>query len=275
LNKPLPYIGMTGFSSSTEVAEALEDASDTKDPETGAYRYLIMLGVLVSDKSLARVLLDQPKRYPPPEALGNIFPQGGGYLNILHVNAKGEALLQTMLRARELAGPHCHGVQINKTWPSPSILKAYLREYPGDTLILQCGTAALKEVSYSSRRLVEQVSEYKELATHVLIDPSGGTGMPFDVVLAQQCFAALHELPFGLGIAGGLSSANMHKLHRLAKFWPFSIDVESGLRTPKDDFDSKSAYKYLKLADNFFSEQVSRNYQSAERQEPAHEPWTA
>jgi hypothetical protein len=255
LDRPTHYIGMTGFSTNEEVVKVLEGRPAKRN-------YLIMIGVLVSDKSLAKVPLDQPERYPAPEALGSIFSSDERLLNILHVNAPRETLLETMLHSRELAGPHCHGVQVNKTWPEPQILKEYLRLHPGDKIILQCGSDALKLASPISVGLEPRVAEYKGLAHYVLIDPSGGKGTPFDVVLAQTCFAALKALPFGLGIAGGLSSAQVHRLHKLKSFGKFSIDVESGIRDQDDKLIIKAAKNYLNVADTVFRQLLNERAHS-------------
>ena len=247
MQKPPRYIGLTGFGSNAEVKEVL-----ARRKEGGDQKNLIMIGVLASDKSLAGETLDQPKRYPSPEALGSIFPDDQDVLNLLHVNAKQEAFLATMLQARELAGPRCHGIQLNRTRPDPEIFQEYLRHYPGDTLVLQCGSKALSQIR-SSTLLNAKVAEYKGLAKYVLIDKSGGTGVPFDTDEAQRCFEALLDLPFGLGIAGGLNSERLRSLYKLRQFGQFSIDAETGIRDSEDTFDTRIAGIFLEVAEQVFA----------------------
>jgi hypothetical protein len=258
LDKPKRYIGMTGFTSGEQVAAVLSTRPDARDPDTREDKYLVMIGVLVSDKSLAKKLLDQPKRYIQPEALGTVFSSERGILNILHINAPREALLDTMLAARGLA-THCHGIQVNKSWPDLSIFGHYLKSYPDDKLVLQCGSGALEEAGNSMVTLTRRVMEYEGLATYALIDPSGGRGTPFDERMALQCFGALHRLPFGLAIAGGLSSARLHKLHKLKAFSPFSIDAESGLRSRDDEFVVRFARNYLDIAHTVFAKRIDND----------------
>lgn len=246
MTKPPAYIGMTGLSSRQEADEVLAGHEEKN--------LLLMIGVLASYKSLNGLELDQPKRYPPKEILADIFPEAAKVLNILHINAPPEAFLDTMLQGKELA-QRCQGIQLNITWPVPAILEKYLKIYPDDILILQCGRRALEQTG-DVKGLAARVKQYEGLARYVLIDTSGGRGIPFDVEHAKRCFEALQPLSLGLGIAGGLDSSKLHKLHRLKSFMPFSIDAESGLRTDDDLFSARKALHYLKCAATVYKERL-------------------
>ena len=253
--RPLPYIGITGFTSRSEVTTVLKSRS--KDS-----KHLVSVNVLVSSKSLRGEELRQPKRFPAREKIPGIFGDDPQVLNLLHFNTnRPDELLHDMLDAQSLAGPFCHGFQLNMAWPDIGVITEYKKMYPKNTIVLQCGQRVIEEAG-SAGALARRVTEYRDIANYVLIDQSGGQGLPLDIILARSYFAEISkEVPtIGLAIAGGLRAEALHKLYTLwKKFSDFSIDAESKLRTDGDDLDTTKAACYLKIADTMFVKRMLGN----------------
>ena len=222
---------------------------------------LVMIGVLVSSKTIRGEANKWPMRYPVPDALCRIFPsyEYQNLLNLLHFNTKEpEKLFEQMCVAQELAGPYCHGFQLNIAWPHKNTLKRYLRFAAAyeKKIVLQCGGKALDLCGRSPAKIAERVREYEGLVEYVLIDPSGGLGQEFDLTFAANCFRELQKVEsIGFGIAGGLHADNLDRLRPLLREFPdFSIDAEGRLRDADDNLDIDKARAYLKAADVLFRE---------------------
>lgn len=248
--RPRPYIGVTGFMSRREVL-AVEDAHCELPLISDV---LLMVGVLVSSKTLRGELNKFPARYPKPEQLGSIFTGRVDNLNLLHFNTKEQdRLLDDMCRAQDLAGPKCDGFQLNIAWPDRKVLKRYKTKtaFRRKTLVLQCGGHALDQVEHNPLKLTAKVLEYDGLIDYMLIDPSGGKGEPFDLNFAMKCIDTLNSKLFrtdiGVGIAGGLSAHNVNDLLGpiLARHSSTSIDAEGRLRDGQDNLDIAKAQAYV------------------------------
>lgn len=249
--RPKSYIGITGFMSRPEVA-AVFNALRTQSA------MVFMVGVLVSDKSL-RGEPGNPKRYPMPKELGHIFSSRQDQLNLLHINVREavnpDQLLNNLYTARDLAGPNCHGFQLNIPWPDVTVVSRYKARYPKDKLVLQCGAGALESAGNNPHRLALLAADYEGLADYILVDPSGGRGQPFRYNTALGYLSELqHVLPdVGLGIAGGLhkgeTQGHFARLLRPLKN-SLSCDVESGVRDQHDNLSVELARAYAqKMSD--------------------------
>jgi hypothetical protein len=190
--------------------------------------------------------------------LRTIFVRHPKALNLVHFNTgKPSKLLDDMFYTLHLAGPDCHGLQLNIAWPSERVLRDFHRLCQSDwckTIILQCGKKALNEVGWSPLKLVERLKKYEGLIDYVLIDPSGGGGQEFDPYFACACFGAIgRTLPdIGVGIAGGLNTDSFDRLlHSVLGAFPglgFSTDTETGVRNDQDDLVVAEAIRYLRCA---------------------------
>lgn len=217
-----------------------------------------MAGVLMT-----RLTLDgkddlQPHRYPKREAVADIFVSHPQALNLIHYHtpSQGNALADEMLAVRRIAGPHCHGFQLNLRWPDPAALRSYRQrtatETPSrpDVIVLQCGSDAMKQTP-SAQGLAARVADYADLIDFVLIDPSGGKGRPFDAAFADACFREIgNTVPdMGVGVAGGLAADSVDQLRSLlTPHTDFSIDAEGRLRDAADDLDVAAAIAYVTAA---------------------------
>lgn len=237
------YIGITGFMDRREVHE-IQDAIPP-----GSDR-LLMVGVLVSSKTLRGEGNKHPMRYPLVERVREIFTNHPQVLNLVHFNTKEPDLLEEHLRrVAMLSGPFFHGFQLNMAWPAPRKLENYRKQFPKSKIVLQIGGHAMQLVDHYSKKLQKAVNPYKGLVDYVLLDPSGGFGKQFDPRVERPYLEALADLGIGLGVAGGLSPSTLHFLEPLLKDFPqLSIDAEGRLRNQDDELDSAIATSYLKKA---------------------------
>lgn len=251
--KKKPYVGITGFMSPTEVFGVL-DSTDLKKADR-----MLMVGVLASSKSLQGIPNKWPGRYPAIGEVVNIFPNIEDCLNLVHFNTKEpESLLPQLLLVTELAGNHFNGFQLNIAWPSVRVLEDYKELHPDKSIVLQIGGGAFEEISHSPKKLADKVhSEYAGLIDYVLLDPSGGTGQPFNPDIARSYLEALSVKPndFGLGVAGGLSPTTLDLIEPLVKDFPdLSIDAEGRLRNKEyDSLNIETARDYVKKSLELFS----------------------
>lgn len=236
--RPRPYIGITGFMDAAQVAEIINLIPLRSS-------HLIMAGVLVSDKTLRGLPHKKyPERYPAVENLKEIFRAFPRMLNLVHFNThEPKKLFEDLQLAQRLAGPHCHGFQLNVVWPSPTAIAKYRATAPAgrQTVVLQCSALALLEVGANPRKLCVRLKEYEGLVDYVLIDPSGGTGTDFQVLpiiaYVRELFAEFPTL--GVGIAGGLCGQNVSSQldipFRYFGRTGLSVDAEGKLRDPQTD----------------------------------------
>lgn len=238
-----PYIGITGFMNRNEVESILGLFPQSSNR-------ILMVGILVSQKTLDGQQNKWPGRYPKIEKVAEICVNHSKALNLVHFNAGLSLLFNGMIRVTNLAGPHFGGFQLNVSWPSPFAIKEYKLRYPESVIVLQIGELAYKMVGYSPRELAQKVEkEYSGIIDYVLLDLSGGYGKPLDTIQARNCLEALRErdLDVGLVVAGGLSPSSLNLIKPLVKDFPdLSIDAEGRLRNKDDDsLNSELAKGYV------------------------------
>lgn len=245
-----PYIGVTGFMSRAEVEDVL-----TAIPADA--NRLLMVGVLVSSKTMQGVPNKWPKRYPNADQIAGIFPNHPLALNLVHFNTKDpDELLGQMLKVTELAGKNFHGFQLNIKWPDPHTLWAYKKGYPDKVIVLQCGQSALEEVECNPEKLAFKAKDYEHICEYLLVDPSGGLGKPLNTYEGVRYLADLNVNvnEMGFGIAGGLSPTSLVDLvGSIAKVYPnTSIDAEGQLRDGNDDLNVAKAMAFVSKAYDLF-----------------------
>ena len=234
MTAPLPYAGVSGLVSRTEVLAAL-----SAFPACGRQ---LMVGVLASEKTLAGQQNRWHRRYPRVENIAGIFADDPRCLNLMHFGADTPPDGDTLARLFELAGPRCHGFQFNGAWPyNPEIRtlrRLFERAGREPRIVLQAGPHVLGACP-TSLDLVMRVSAYADagIATDILIDASAGRGEPLHVDLAEfRRRDLLDAFPhLGVGVAGGLS-AEMVMVPRVARLLQSgaSCDAEGKLRDGAD-----------------------------------------
>lgn len=242
MSLPRPYIGITGFTDPSQVGTVLENCPELSNRD-------IMIGVLASGKTMDGLPSRWPRRYPPVKKIGEIFPQHPHTVNLVHYSSKGLDLPlgDQLQRVMEMAGPNCHGLQLNMAWPPADELKRFVGSFPRVRIVLQCGQRALEQATDG---LVAKLKPYDGLVQDILLDTSGGQGNSFD---AEQYRRLLEEVAaaypaLGLGIAGGFGP-DLEDGHRLQEFlvdFPtLSVDAEGRLRDMHDSLDTDLADLYL------------------------------
>ena len=222
-----------------------------------------MIGMLVSGKTIKGIPNKWPNRYPTPEVIPSIFVDNPRALNLVHYNTKEESpkeIINELCTIEEACGPYHHGFQLNMVWPKAELISNYQQSSPSRTekiIVLQCGGRAMAELNHSPKALAEKLKNYEGVIDYVLLDPSGGIGIPFDVQYALRCLEEIDNtnLPtITCGIAGGLSPETLPNLLPpiLKQFPNVCIDAEGRLRTKEDHLDLSIASEYIKIADTFF-----------------------
>ena len=244
------YIGITGFTAPEEVAAVLASLPDA--PER-----LLMCGVLLSNALLAGESSDAPNRCPATDDIAGIFSDDPRCLNLVHYRPQpGANLADALVRASEVGGPNCHGVQINATrgapWPEPSALVEYRRRSHSQRIVLQAGREAMASVNDDAAALARRCAEYAGIATDVLVDASEGLGRPLDAPVSAGYLAAIAEAApeLGLVVAGGLCAENISDLLSplLPQWGHVSIDAEGRLRDGDDVLAVGAARAYVEGA---------------------------
>jgi len=233
------YVGVSGFMLQDEVREAL-----AAFPDCGRS---LMVGVLVSAKTLGGERNKYPRRYPLVEDIAGIFVDDPRCLNLIHYSSDVAPDGGTLLRLLDLGGPHCHGFQFNGAWPRIWHLdRLFAATEPADRhlhIVLQ----ARREADGFS---LPPEDEYCDSATDVLLDASGGRGLPLDVAAAREGLLELLDWDgLGYGVAGGLCAETVGALAPLMAEYPgLSIDAEGRLRTAEDDLDMAKVRAYLRAS---------------------------
>lgn len=246
MKKCRPYVGITGFMSSGEVKAVL------KEVPIDCNR-LLMVGVLASSKTLAGVKNKWSGRYPLVEKIPDIFIKSSRVLNLIHYSTDDkETLSEQLALLATNCGERLDGFQLNIAWPSIEELTKFDVKYPGRKIVLQIGKKAMDLADNDPKKLSAMVREYSDLIDYVLVDPSGGLGLPFDIQKAQEYLRGLQTIVLcGLGVAGGLSSTTLDSVDLLINEFPYlCIDAEGRLRTPQpdDSLNLVEAKAYVKKA---------------------------
>ena len=187
--KIVPYIGITGFCSQSEVESVLE----TLPAEPSR---LLMCGVLLSNALLSGDPSGAPNRCPSPDGIAAIFSNDSRCVNLVHYRPQpGADLADALTRASEVGGPNCHGVQINATrgapWPDPAALATYRERCHPSRIVFQAGREAMESANHQPDELARRCAEYSGLVTDVLVDASEGLGLPLDAARSANYLHAI------------------------------------------------------------------------------------
>lgn len=260
--KGLSYIGVTGFMSGEEVGLLVGKLSANNlisHDKTLLENRQLMIGVLVSDKTIAGGSNRWPNRYPLIEQVPEIFKfarivSDHVIFRVVHYNTHDPNTLGTQLIElyRRCGGQVVDGVQLNVAWPYLGEIEKYREEVPDNhKIILQIGRRAMEGLT--PQKIASNVSAYGPVIDYILVDPSGGYGIS---MVDQPFFEVLDAIQeetggaIGLGYAGGLSaSAGDRLLEFYCRYPDISIDAQGRLRDDKDDhLLVESAFEYVQTA---------------------------
>ena len=250
-----PYIGITGFTTASEVSAVLDG---WPGPAASASGRRLMCGVLLSNALLDGRRSNAPHRCPAPAAIAGIFAADARCLNLVHYRPRaGGNLADALARAADIGGPNCNGVQINATrrapWPEPAALAEYRRRAEPERIVLQVGREAMAAGGNDPAVIAGRCADYAGIVTDILVDASEGLGRPLDAAATGRYLDAIAQAaPYlGLVVAGGLYAGNIAALLTpLLPAWGavVSIDAEGRLRDGDDRLDTGAAREYLRAA---------------------------
>lgn len=246
--KKIPYIGVTGFMSTSQVEQILRNQNI--NPSTIGRR--LMIGVLVSSKTLQGLENKWPMRYPKIKDLGTIFSSDPSCLNLIHFSSDHPgSLYDELMKITELAGSHLHGFQLNMPWPDKEQLLKYKEFYPDMQFVLQLGVEAFEEKGHDITKVYKAVVEYGESIDYVLLDMSAGKGTPLDSEKIKNLVSEFTPLGYlGVGVAGGLYAGNIQEklIDIVAKYPDISVDAEGKLQAEHGGLNLSEVRKYLEAS---------------------------
>lgn len=247
-----PYIGIAGVTSRIEAELAL--GRFRKYAETSDVERKLMIGALVSLKTLYEKKNKYPNRYPDVSKLPDIFyNRHDDALNIIHYSTdEYETLYAQLLALHHLAGEYLDGFQLNVVWPDFEEIALYKTKYPNKKIILQVGRRA-----FNDKEFTDKIKEYDGLIDYVLIDPSGGKGLPFWKINAVKYLMTVENTfpKINLALAGRIGPDSLKFVAPLLDDFPnLSIDAESGLRNEGDHLDMEKVEEYIKRYFELFAD---------------------
>lgn len=244
MDRPVRHFGITGFKNREQVIDALMAKEDK--------RCRLRVGVLVHGN---RLLKEPAPRFVMAEKLSSIFLNAPDGMNLVHFSTSDrEGLVADLCRVTDLAGPALDGFQLNMRWPDPAQVAAFRSLCPRKDLhlILQIGSGAMHGVRNDPEQLVERLRPYEGLIDSVLVDPSGGHGVPFSPSFVLGCFRAIRKKfpQLELSVAGGLSAVLLKTLMLpiLDEFPDASWDAEGRLHDDQNRLDPDSVWHFVKAS---------------------------
>jgi len=230
-----PYIGITGPVSVKETKQICKEFSKAKYNMFNPH--VPMLGFLVSHKTLNRVELKN-RRYPPIDLIPELLEATNNeVLTMIHYNSREIDTLSNQV-SKIFEGIYesnlCKAIQLNIVWPDLNQISKIKEKYPEMEIVFQASHKAMEEKN--PFQIVKGIKNYGDSINYVLIDPSGGRGMPFVIASSVAIYSELREQCPNLtvGFAGGFKGDNVGgrliDLIRKTKETNFCIDAEGGLR---------------------------------------------
>ncbi|MGH7240221.1 MAG: hypothetical protein ACREHG_09210 [Candidatus Saccharimonadales bacterium] len=238
----LSYIGVTGIMHRYEAESLLGIMPDNNCRK-------LMLGVLVSDKTLHLGRNNHPNSHPQTANIADIFPDDPRALNFIHYYAENDrTLADDLFRLAGLGGGHLHGFQLNMPWPNARAIEQYRAWFPEHHIVLQIRTDAMRIAIRSPQEIAARIVPYQHLVNTVLLDASGGYGKSLSVESAYPILAALLiKFPhIGRAVAGGLCAKTLPDIRPLVRDHPdLSFDAQGRLRKPDGTLDLQASAEYL------------------------------
>lgn len=238
------YIGVTGLVG----VHDLKVAQDCVSMMPSGWRF--MAGLLVSAKTLKGEVPTRA-RYLPISTLRSMVEslRTMGAWPVAHFNTRSDAgdMAGELGRLMGLA-PNLGGIQLNIVRPPLTALRAFKSMFPEVELIIQLNGSSVGR-NPTAEDILTYAHLYKDVASHVLLDLSGGVGTPLNVDLAKAVVDAW-DLDASLGVAGGLDATTVKGLAVVRGLHGESVscDSESRLRTASDQLDGELARSYTRAA---------------------------
>lgn len=250
-----PYVGITGPVTKKEVNSIINEFKDAGYNMDSPH--IPMLGYLASLKTLKGQPIDN-LRYPKIDDLYSLLEQAdGGVLTMIHYNSREMNTLAEQvgqLFERIYEDNLCKAIQLNIIWPDIKQLKQIKDKFPDMQIVFSASQKVT--AGKTPEEISERIGLYGNTINYVLIDPSGGRGLEFDLNSSLALYQELkNKTPYLIGFAGGFTGSNVaeraQKLISETKGSDFCIDAEGGLRDKRsnaygdDDLNMKKVREYL------------------------------
>ena len=230
-----PYIGITGPVMEQEVRSLVQEFE--RAGYSLASPHIPMIGYLVSYKTLNGQPTEN-RRYPKIKDLPKLLEAAKGkVLTMVHYNTKEQETLASQV-GQILTLPYtssqCRALQLNVVWPLVNQTKLIKDIFPEMKIVFQASHKAMENKTLS--QIISGIKAYGDSITYVLIDPSGGRGIEFDLETSVQLYQELREKcpDLVIGFAGGFTGENVESrltdLILMTQSEEFCIDAEGGLR---------------------------------------------
>lgn len=181
--------------------------------------------------------------------------------NVIHYadyKRNGRTTANVLRDVYQCGGEYCHGIQLDMIWPAAQIMWDTKEVHPYMKFILQVGRSAMSDIikdesdENSLFRLSDKLNkEYSGVVDYVLIDFSGGEGIPFDTSKMLLILGHLHKHSPGFSyvVAGGLHASNLNLVNEVLRYFPVSWDAQGRLRltgSSADPIDMDLAMNYVR-----------------------------
>ncbi len=239
------YVGVCGLMTRAQAAQVLHYVPSLLpiNPITDSHICpKLMVGALVSYKTLCGAANKYPNKFPPINTLGSIPIDDERIINCVHYNTdkaedKADSLLHQLSRVVNMAGELLDAIQLNVALPDPAQLEEFKKLNRSISIVLQVSPNLPQYRGWTIDRIVtEMVRAYDHVAAKFLIDYSRGLGQALDPQRVRDfidAFAAHGVKCNRLTIAGGFRPENIVRLAGdiVARHPLISLDAENGLRT--------------------------------------------
>ena len=252
---PQPYLGITGpvtreevdalckeFSDANYKNYSIQNHSTPNPPAPNQPTHLLMLGFLVSYKTLHGQTTTNRRYFSIEQISKLVTGLPPSVLPMIHYNSRemetlAEQVTKIFDEATE-AGMYatglCRALQLNIVWPNAAQVGEIKNKFPAMRLVFQASQKAME--GRTPTEIAEGIRSYGDVFSYVLIDPSGGKGIEFDIQHSLAVYNTVrNKLPdLTVGFAGGFTGDNVtERVEQIAqrigtKY--FCIDAEGGLR---------------------------------------------
>lgn len=267
MTNPSPYIGITGFKTKEEIIRTANAFKENYE-KCRAYKsvYKPMFGFLCSNKRLEDKLSEgtQSPAFVQLKELIDYAVEADSLkkcIPMIHYHTENaKTLADEIKEVFDGIYDKCKAVQLNMTWPAIEQVEKIKKEFPEIQIVFQLNKYALNDLE--AENVVKRTKEYEKLVDYILIDPSGGLGVEFDLEKSCELMTAIeNELENKtIGIAGGLDGENVKdKITNIAKkiHSYFCIDAQGKLRTEdKKEINAEKTNKYVAEALSAFSQRL-------------------
>ena len=237
-----PYVGVTGPVNKKEVRQICEEFARAN--YTMESSHVPMLGFLVSHKTL-KGEETKNRRYPLFKDLEEMLIETKGEtFNMIHYNSREMSTLASQIsRLFSETGIYenglCRALQMNIVWPDVNQVGKIQDSFPELKIVFQASEMAMK--NKTPQEIAQGIKEYGDNLDYILIDPSGGNGMSFELEDFLETYYQIKSTSPGLslGLAGGFDGTNVfsrvEEIESKIGTNSFSIDAEGRLRDKVSD----------------------------------------